>query len=212
MTMTSDRLLTRSATSLQGPAELRHAERPRLGQSREDVCQVAAFGLGGQDGADLLVEDEQPYRVLLADHHVSQSRREADRVVHLRHAAAVGVVHAAGAVHHEVAFEIRLGLELLDVVAVGLAVDAPVDQAGIVAGRVLAVLAELHRKPVKRRAVQPAQESLHDKPGLQVQTLNLLDDFRPEIFLGRKRHDAHCRRAPGCMSIPASLRPDRTVA
>jgi hypothetical protein len=44
-----------------------------------------------------------------------------------------------------VADEVRLLLVLLDVVAVGLAEDLPVEVAQVVAGRVLAVLGETRR-------------------------------------------------------------------
>ena len=134
--------------------------------------------------ADFLVERHQSHRVLLVDHQVAQRGGQADRVVELRQFLPIGVAHRAAQVHHQIAGDVRLGLELLDVILVGLGVDQPVDVLRIVAGRVFAMLAELDRKAMKRAGVQPVQKSLHDELRAQVQPLDLVDHFGLQIFFG----------------------------
>ena len=99
------------------------------------------------------------------DHQVAERRGQADAVLELRQLLAVGVAHRRREVHDEVARQVRLGLELLDVEAVGLGEDVPVDVGDVVAGGVLAVLGELDREPVIRAGVQPAQEPLDNELG-----------------------------------------------
>ena len=80
------------------------------------------------------------------------------RVVELGQLLPVREAHRLAEVHHQVAGDVGLGLELLDVVLVGLGEDQPVDVLGVVAVRVAAVLAELDREAVKRAGVQPLQK------------------------------------------------------
>ena len=52
----------------------------------------------------------------------------------------------------------------------------------IVAGRVLAMLAELDRKAVERAGVQPVQKAFDDELRPQVEPRNLPDHFRLQVF------------------------------
>ncbi len=140
--------------------------------------------LGGEALADLLVERDQADGVLLVDHQVAQGRGQADAVLELRQLLAVGVAHRPGEVHHEVAGEVGLGLELLDVEPVGLGEDRPVDVGDVVARGVLAVLGELDREPLERAGVQPRDEPLDDELGAQVEPRDLADHLGLEVFLG----------------------------
>jgi hypothetical protein len=130
---------------------------------------------------DLLVERDQPDRVLLVDHKVRQSRRETDSVIEFRKLLPVGVGHALRQVHEQVPSDIRFGLVLLDVVAVGLGEDEPVDVFEVVALGVSAVFAEFDAEPVERAGVQTAQKALDDEPGPQVEPRDRADHFRLEI-------------------------------
>ncbi len=127
------------------------------------------------------------------DHQVAQRRRQADGVVELGELLAIGVGHRAGQVHHQVAGDVGLRLELLDVVLVGLGVDEPVDVVGIVPLRVLAMLAELHGEAVKRTRVQSLQETLHNELRAQVEPRDLSNDFRLQILF-RGRHEMQLTR------------------
>ena len=154
--------------------------------------------------ANFLVERDQADRILLMDHQVAQGRGQADAVVELGQLLAIRVAHRAAQVHHQVAGDVGLGLELLDVVLVGLGVDQPVDVLRIVAGRVLAMLAELDRKAVKRAGVQALQEALDDELGAQIEPGNLPDHLGLQILLngGHACNDSHSgsarNRAAGC--------------
>src|SRR5205807_296902 len=89
--------------------------------------------------------------------------------------------------------DVRLRLKLLEVVLVGLGVDAPVEILQVIAGHVLAVLAELDGEAVERAGVQARQEALDDELGAQVEPGHLADDFGPQVFL-RRAHDFHHSR------------------
>ena len=154
----------------------------QVGQQRQHVAQLGPPRFGRQAVADLLVERHHPHRVLLVDHQVAECRGEADRVFELRQLLPIGVAHRAAQIHHQVAGDVGLGLELLDVVFVGLGVDQPVDVLGIVAGSVLAMLAEFDREALKRAGVQALQETLDDELRAQIEPLDLADHLRLQIF------------------------------
>ena len=135
----------------------------QVGQERQHVAQVAPPGARPQAAANLLIEGDQPHRVLLVDHQVTEGGRQADGVIELGQLLAIGVAHRAAQIHHQVAGDVGLRLEFLHVILVGLGVDQPVDVLGIVAGRIFAVLAELHRKAVERAGVQAVQKPLDDE-------------------------------------------------
>src|SRR3954451_20470638 len=75
------------------------------------------------------------------------------------------------------AAEVGLFLKALDEIPVAAGVQSPVEVAGIVAGRVLPVLAELDGKAVVRTAMQAGEKALYD-------------DLRAKL----KTADAHERR------------------
>ena len=64
----------------------------------------------------------------------------------------------------QVADQVGLFLELLEVILVGAAEDLPVEIAEVVAGGVLAVLGELDREAVEGAAVNARDVSLDDRP------------------------------------------------
>ena len=156
----------------------------QVGQQREHVAQVAAPRLRPQAVANLLVEGHQPHRVLLVDHQVAQRGRQADAVFELRQLLAIGVAHRTAQVHHQVAGDVGLGLEFLDVILVGLGVDQPVDVLGVVAGGVLAMLAELDGEAVEGAGVQAVQKPPDDELRAEIQPLDLADDFGLQVVFG----------------------------
>ena len=82
------------------------------------------------------------------------------------------IAHRPAGVQHEVAAEVGLVLEPLDVVAVGAREEPPVEVAGVVARGVLAVLAELDREAVVGAAVDALDESLDGGPGPELEALD----------------------------------------
>jgi len=88
------------------------------------------------------------------------------------------VAHRLAGIDKQVAGEVRFFFVLLEVVAVGLADDLPVDVAQVVARDVLAVLGELDREAVKRAFVQTADVALDNRAGFQLQALQLSQRLR----------------------------------
>ena len=88
------------------------------------------------------------------DHQVTERGGQADPILELGQLLSIGVTHRAREIHHEVAGEVRLGLELLDVESVGLGEDRPVDVRDIVARRVLTMLGELDRESLERAGMK----------------------------------------------------------
>ena len=149
----------------------------------EHISQLRPLRARRQAVANPLVECNQPHRVLLVDHQVAQRRGQANRVLELRQLLPVRVAHRAAQIHHQVAGDVRFRLELLHVVLVGLGVHQPVDVLGIVARRVLAMLAELDRKTVKRAGVETLEKATHDELRAKVEPLDLPNHLRLQISL-----------------------------
>src|SRR4029077_8534539 len=88
------------------------------------------------------------------------------------------VRHRAADVEHHVAVEVRLLLELLDVVTIASRVDLPVDRRQIVAGNVLPVFSELDAESLERAAMKAGEKSFDDSAGLQLQVAEARNDRR----------------------------------
>ena len=127
----------------------------------EDQEEVFRRGARPDHTAELRVVESQAHGVALVEHEVRQrggdvlGERELGRV-------RAGVAHAAGRIDDEGGAEVRLLLELLDVVAIRLADRPPVDVADLVAGVVLAMLGELDRVALERTFVNATQEALDE--------------------------------------------------
>src|SRR5262249_2032711 len=94
------------------------------------------------------------------------------------------VAHRAARIEHEITAQVGLVLEPLHVVAVRSCVEPPVEVARIVAGTVLAVLAELDREARIRAAVNALDEPLHGDPRADLEALDPhqrfgIDERRP---------------------------------
>ena len=148
------------------------------------AAEVRPFAARRQAGLDVRVEGDQADRVLLTDHQVAERRGEADGVIELGQLLAIGVGHRGAEVHHQIAGDVRLGLELFEVVFVGLGVDVPVEVFEVVAGDVLAVFGELDAEALKRAGVQAGQKAFDDEAGAQVEPRHLADDVGSQILLG----------------------------
>ena len=167
----------RAATSV-SPAGFRLASTARM------VPSCVRLLRGGRLVRICVSNVDQADRVLLMDHQVAERRRQADGVLELGQLLPVGVGHRRAQVHDQVAGDVGLGLELLEVILVGLGVDVPVEVLEIVAGDVLAVLGELDGEALKRAGVQAGEEALDDELGPQIEPGDLADDFGPQVFLG----------------------------
>lgn len=137
---------------------------------------------------------------MLVDHQVAKGCRQADRILELResllfragrrkqmlragnfglfHLSNTTPIHRGRQVHHQIAGDVRLRLEFLDVVAIGLGINVPVEVLQIVAGRVLAMFRELDRKALEGAGMQAGEKPFDDELGPQVEPSNLGDDIR----------------------------------
>src|SRR5439155_7480981 len=70
----------------------------------------------------------------------------------------------------------------LDTQPVAARVEPPIQVTQIVAGLVIAVVAELDAKPVKRAVMQPAEEAFHDVARFEIQSLQRRQQFRVEAL------------------------------
>ena len=119
----------------------------------------------------------QADRVLLPEQQVAEAGGDGAGVVVLVQRPAA-VVHRLADVDDQVAAQVGLGLVLLDVEAVGLGPDLPVEVADVVAGGVLAVLHELDGVAEERALVHAGDEALDDLPGPQVEPGDAGDGLR----------------------------------
>ena len=100
----------------------------------------------------------------LARDQVRERRREQPRVVELRDAGASRVRHRRAGVDRDLRRQVRRLAVLLRVEAVGPGEQLPVDVLQIVAGPVVAVLAELRAVAVKGAAVQAGDRAVDRDP------------------------------------------------
>ena len=135
------------------------------------MTQMTGAMAGRQIFPDSLVEGQQPDGVALEVEKISE--RGSERVGVLRLGPAERAVgHRAAVIDEQTATQISLVLKLFNEVPVGAGVEAPVQVTWVVAGRVLAILGELHREAVIRTAMHPVPESLDDHPRAQLQVLD----------------------------------------
>ena len=112
-------------------------------EREQQRVQVAGPRAGRQPERDPVVERDQPGRVALPVHQERERRRQHRAVFELAHRRRAAIRHRGADVEQQVALEVGLLLELLDVVPIGARVDLPVERRQIVAGQVLPVLGEL---------------------------------------------------------------------
>jgi hypothetical protein len=79
------------------------------------------------------------------------------------------IAHALADVDCQVARQARLGLELLEIDAIGFADHLPIDIPQVVPRRVLPMLGELDRLPSIRAAMLAGEKAVDDVPGAQLQ-------------------------------------------
>ena len=132
----------RVAELIERPGHVRLFTEPQPIERHEDGAQMPGPRAGRKHVDDALVERHQADRVALPRHQICERRGEARAVLELGHRARP-VRHRSADVEHEMAIEIGLLLELLDVVPIAACVHLPVDRRQIVARHVLPVLREL---------------------------------------------------------------------
>jgi hypothetical protein len=139
--------------------------------------EVAGAVAGGDVVGDFLVEGDQADGVALHGEEVGERGGAGAGVFDLG-VLQRAVAHGATQVDQEVAAEVGFFLEALDVVPVGAGVEAPVEVAGVVAGDVLAVLAEFDGEAVVGAAVEAGKEALDDDAGAELEALDPHEGLR----------------------------------
>ena len=170
---------------------LRHvgtlAESQRV-ESHEDRPQVARSCTCRQHRRNRIVEGGQCYSIALPVHQIRKARREHRTVVQLGDTVRC-VPHRRADVEQQMAIEVRLLLELLDVIPVAPGVDLPVDRREIVAGQVLPIFRELDAEALERAAMKTRQEPFDHRACLQ------LDAAEPRERSPGSRNRSSLRRA-----------------
>lgn len=80
-----------------------------------------------------------------------------------------GEEHRGALVDEELAAEVGFFFKLLDIKAVGTAIEAPIDMGGAFAGVVLAIVGKFYRKAVQRTAVAARDKAFHGLPCEEVE-------------------------------------------
>ncbi len=151
----------------------------------QELLQVRRIAAGADQGADFAVEGDQSHAVLLMEHQVGQGRGGPLGVFQLRpRRGLAAVAHAFAGVQEQMADQVRLVLELLQIILVGPPKNFPIEIAEVVAGGILAVLGELDREAVKGAAVHARHVALDGRPGAQRQALQPGEHGRIEQWMG----------------------------
>ena len=132
-----------------------------LGPRGAGQIEVATFR---QDAA--YSDGRHPDGIALLERHVRDGTSDAPRIFDLGDAGGAEVHRTAG-IEHEAAAEVGVGLEFLDVEAIGAPEGAPVEPPQIVAGNILSVLGEFDARPAMRTGMAPGDVSLHGPPRKQ---------------------------------------------
>ena len=218
------------------PAGLGAAQRERGASAGAPVRRGwagTADGVGVGDEAD---------RVSLPRHQVRERSGEQPRVLELRQPRGPRVVHRRARIERDLAQQIRRLAELLRVEPIGPREQLPVDVLEIVAGTIVAVLAELRAVAVERAAMQARDGAVDDALRDQLEIGNRRERRRvrgsrpymrqqlPDDFVGvdavglglevhehavaqhRQRHGARRPRAPRPSGLRAARAPCRRAA
>ena len=112
----------------------------------------------------VFVENLQADMVTLVDSEVGQVSGKASGVVKLA-AVLSNEPHGVAGVDHQKEPHIGVRFKLLEIVAVGLGVYAPINMADIIAWDILPVFRELHAGSMVGTAVHTREAALHKTPG-----------------------------------------------
>ena len=126
---------------------------------------------------DVAVERHQADAIALPVDQVGQATGEHLAVLELGHATAAEP-HRFRDVQQHREVGVRVGLVLLDVIAIGAGVQTPVHAADVVARHVAAVLGEIDRRAEVRRAVNAVDEPVDHGARHQLEIANAREDGR----------------------------------
>ena len=120
----------------------------------------------------LAVKRRQPRGVILTEGEVAEGRGEKPAVLELRDPAAAGKLHRPARVEEDRDPGVRLLLEELDVILVGLGDELPIDRADLVGGGVGAVVGVFDARSEERAGVEAGEEPLDGRAGDELHPLH----------------------------------------
>src|SRR5262245_3248040 len=138
-------------------------------QQIKNYPQVRGISLRRDLLHDRFCHTRQANRVALLARQIAERRHKPPAVFELRDAARAKIHRAAG-IKNEAAAEIGVGLEFLDIEAVGAAIRPPVEPPQVVAGNIFAIFGEFDTGAAVRTGMPARNISLHRPPGQKRQS------------------------------------------
>ena len=90
--------------------------------------------------------------------------------------------HRSAGVAHDVEAYVRLQHVALDAEPIATSVEPPIEVAEVVAGLIIAIVAEFDAETMKRTVVEAAEETFHDVAGFEVEAFECREEFRVETL------------------------------
>src|SRR4051812_29411193 len=130
----------------------------------KDHSQVRGIALGRYLLHDRFRDAGQADRVALLASQVAKRRNEPAGIIELRDAPRAEI-HRAARIQDETAAEIGIGLEFLDVKAIGAAIGPPIKPPQVIAGDVFAIFGEFDARTSVRAGMAARNIPLHGPTG-----------------------------------------------
>ena len=131
-----------------------------------------------------LREGREADAVPLLQHECGERCGQVAAVIELGIAGVATKGHAIACVQEDIYGDVGVLFELLDVELVAAAVDLPIEEAQLVAGLVLAVVAVLRAEAVEGTRVQAAEKALHCAARDELHVAEPAQDLGIQIFGG----------------------------
>lgn len=96
--------------------------------------------------------------------------------------AGAAIFHRSAGVTDDVEADVRLQHVALDAEAIAAGVEPPIEVAEVVAGLVIAIVAEFDAETMKRTVVEATEETFHDVAGSEVEAFERREEFRIEAL------------------------------
>lgn len=119
-------------------------------------------GTTGDVFANLVIESDEPHRILLTDQHICQRGGHFTGVIEFVMAFGAFVVHRATGIDDDGGAKIGLFVKFANVKAIRTAEDLPVESFDLIALDVWSVLAELNGKAFVWGCVEASVGAFHD--------------------------------------------------
>jgi hypothetical protein len=150
---------------------------------------MVACGLRGDGFPGLVPEQDEPRGVVLTHHELGEHGGQNAAVVELVRRP-LAEIHRRAGVEEDLATQVGVILELLDVILVGAAPDFPINVTQAVPLGVGPVSGKLAAVAEEGTAVQAVEEPLHDRPREERQVVNRGQSAR--VYVKGRSHGPQC--------------------